>query len=71
METRGTPTRPNQPNPRALLARFNHETPSSHVYSMLPHKFVLNNSVMRPESLDYVDWNWHDVRFPVPLLSIV
>ena len=64
LEPMGTPSRPEQPSPRRLLANFNQQTAHSHVYSFVPHRLVVGGEELRRDQLDFIDWNWDDVRLP-------
>ena len=63
LEPTGTPTRPDQPSPRALLAAFNAHNPDSAVFSFLPRRLVAFAQEVRPDELSWMDWNHDDVRF--------
>ena len=65
----GDGSMPAQPEPRLMLAAFNQQTAGSHVYSFVPRRLVVFGEELRREQLDYVDWNWEDVRFPTPYPS--
>ena len=54
----GDGSMPAQPEPRRMLAAFNQQTAGSHVYSFVPRRLVVFGEELRPEQLDYVDWNW-------------
>ena len=42
----------------------------SHVYSFVPRRLVVFGEELRREQLDYVDWNWEDVRSPTRALTL-
>ena len=66
----GDGSMPAQPEPRLMLAAFNQQTAGSHVYSFVPRRLVVFGEELRREQLDYVDWNWEDVRSPTRALTL-